>query len=239
MTAPRLCRAEAERAPSSALVRRKGPMRLVARASSSCSHSVSASRASGTGPRLEALLMRTSRPRSLPVTCKAIGWRSSLRAKSPALPRSTIANLESGEANLSLAVLVKVAGALSVPIDELLAAPRAKVRKWTADEIGSRQRGQGVAERPLVPEPMPDGMVVVMDFAPGARLGGTPHLPGTREYFTCLEGRVGIVVAGQRHDLEAGDVLAFPGNIPHSYHNPDAKRSARGVSVVILAKAGV
>jgi len=138
-----------------------------------------------------------------------------------------------------LAVLVKVAGALSVPIDELLAAPRAKVRKWTADEIGSRQRGQGVAERPLVPEPMPDGMVVVMDFAPGARLGGTPHLPGTREYFTCLEGRVGIVVAGQRHDLEAGDVLAFPGNIPHSYHNPDAKRSARGVSVVILAKAGV
>jgi hypothetical protein len=34
-------------------------------------------------------------------------------------------------------------------------------------------------------------------------------------------------------------VLAFPGNIPHSYHNPDAKRPARGVSVVILAKAGV
>jgi quercetin dioxygenase-like cupin family protein len=78
-----------------------------------------------------------------------------------------------------------------------------------------------------------------MDFAPGARLGGTPHLPGTREYFTCLDGRVGIVVAGHRHDLEAGDVLAFPGNIPHSYHNPDAKRPARGVSVVILAKAGV
>ncbi len=150
-----------------------------------------------------------------------------------------IANLESGEANPSLAVLVKVAGALGVPIDELLAAPRAKVRKWVAEEVGSRQRGQGVVERPLVPEPMPDGMLNVMDFAPGARLGGTPHLPGTREYFTCLEGQVGIVVAGHRHDLEAGDVLAFPGNIPHSYLNPDAKRPARGVSVVILAKAGV
>jgi XRE family transcriptional regulator, regulator of sulfur utilization len=160
-------------------------------------------------------------------------------AAASALPRSTIANLESGEANPSLAVLVKVAGALGVPIDELLAAPRAKVRKWTAEEVGSRQRGQGIAERPLVPEPMPDGMLNIMDFAPGARLGGTPHLPGTREYFTCLDGRVGIVVAGHRHDLEAGDVLAFPGNIPHSYHNPDAKRPARGVSVVILAKAGV
>ena len=148
-------------------------------------------------------------------------------------------NLESGEANPSLAVLVKVASTLGVPIDELLAAPRAKVRKWTAEEIGSRQRGQGVAERPLVPEPTPEGLLYVMDFAPDARLGGTPHLPGTREYFTCLDGRVEIVVAGQRHDLEARDVLAFPGNTPHSYHNPDTRRPARGVSVVILAKAGI
>jgi transcriptional regulator with XRE-family HTH domain len=160
-------------------------------------------------------------------------------AAAAALPRSTIANLESGEANPSLAVLVKVATALDVPIDELLAPPRAKVRKWSVEDIGSRQRGHGIAERPLVPEPMPDGLLYVMDFAPSARLRGTPHLPGTREYFTCLEGRVEIVVAGQLHDLNAGDVLAFPGNTPHSYHNPDARRAARGISVVILAKVGV
>jgi transcriptional regulator with XRE-family HTH domain len=39
-------------------------------------------------------------------------------AAASGLPRSTIANLESGEANPSLAVLVKVASALGVPIDE-------------------------------------------------------------------------------------------------------------------------
>jgi quercetin dioxygenase-like cupin family protein len=78
-----------------------------------------------------------------------------------------------------------------------------------------------------------------LDFAPGGRLRGTPHLPGTREYFTCLEGRVEIVAAGQRHDLGSGDVLAFPGDTPNSYRNPDAGRPARGVWVVILAKAGV
>jgi mannose-6-phosphate isomerase-like protein (cupin superfamily) len=59
------------------------------------------------------------------------------------------------------------------------------------------------------------------------------------EYFTCLEGRVEIVVAGQPHKLTAGDVLAFPGNTAHSYHNPDTRHPARGISVVILAKAGV
>jgi quercetin dioxygenase-like cupin family protein len=57
----------------------------------------------------------------------------------------------------------------------------------------------------------------------------TPHCgdaasPGTREYFTCLDGRVTIFVAGERHDLAAGDVLAFPGNVPHAYQNPDKRR---------------
>ena len=160
-------------------------------------------------------------------------------AASCALPRSTIANLESGEANPSLAVLMKVARALGAPIDELLAAPRANVRKWSAREVGTRVRGRCVTEKPLVPEHVPDEMSFLMEFGPGAALGGTPHLPGTREFFTCLEGDVSIVVAGERYDLSAGDVLAFPGNVPHSYQNADARRSARGVSVVIFAKTGV
>ena len=160
-------------------------------------------------------------------------------AKAAAVPRSTIANLESGDGNPSLAVLVKVAGALGVPIDELLASPCALVRRWPADEVATRSKGRGVTLRDLVPEPVPDEMMEVMDFAPGAVMGGTPHLPGTREFFTCLDGRVNLMVAGERYELATGDVLAFPGNLPHSYQNADALQAARGVSVVVLAKAGV
>ena len=145
-------------------------------------------------------------------------------AKSAAVPRSTVANLESGEGNPSLAVLVKVANALGAPIDELLAPPHAKVRQWHAA---------------LVPEPVPQEMLTVMEFAPKGSMRGTPHLPGTREFFTCLGGAVTIFVAGARHDLATGDVLAFPGNVAHFYQNADAQRGAQGVSVVILAKAGV
>jgi quercetin dioxygenase-like cupin family protein len=93
--------------------------------------------------------------------------------------------------------------------------------------------------RALVPEPVPDEMMEVMDFEPAAAMGGTPLLPGTREFFTCLTGKVTLMVAGERYELAAGDVLAFPGNLPHSYQNADALQSARGVSVVVLAKAGV
>ena len=160
-------------------------------------------------------------------------------AKAAGVPRSTIANLESGQGNPSLAILVKVVNALGAPIDELLAPPHAKVRHWSAGEIPKRALGRGVRLSPLVPEPVPDEMLTVMEFAPKGSMRGTPHLPGTREFFTCLRGRVTIFVAGVRHELNEGDVLAFPGNVAHFYQNQDNQRGAYGVSVVILAKAGV
>ena len=169
----------------------------------------------------------------------ARGLTQAALARSCGLPRSTIANLESGGGNPSLAVLVKVAAKLGVPIDELLASPRAKVRKWTAEELPSLNQGRGVSIRALVPEPVPEEMLVRMEFAPSAVMAGTPHLPGTREFFSCLEGAVTIFVAGERFDLAPGDVLAFPGNVPHSYRNNDGAARAMGISVVILAKAGV
>ena len=159
-------------------------------------------------------------------------------AKAAGVPRSTIANLESGDGNPSLTVLVKVAGALSTSIDELLASPRAKVRHWTAADLPFQARGRGVATRNLVPEAVPEEVMEVMDFAPESVMAGTPHLPGTREFFSLLEGRVTIFVAGERYELQAGDVLGFPGNVPHSYRNNEKQAGARGVSVVVLAKAG-
>jgi len=122
-------------------------------------------------------------------------------------------------------------------VDELLGAPRARVRHWKSAEVATSRIGHGLVSRPLVPEPAPDETMTIMSFEPGGALRGTPHLPGTREYFTCLEGRVSIGVAGERFDLDPGDVLGFPGNLPHAYQNLDAHGPARGVSVIILAKA--
>jgi XRE family transcriptional regulator, regulator of sulfur utilization len=175
--------------------------------------------------------------RNLSTLRRTRGLTQAALAKAAELPRSTIANLESGEGNPSLVVLVKVSDALGVPVDELLASGRTQVRLWRAEEVSEKRAGHGLKLRPLVPEPAPDETMAIMSFEPGGALKGTPHLPGTREYFTCLEGRVLIGVAGERFDLAPGDVLGFPGNLPHAYQNPDRKAPARGVSLVILAKA--
>jgi len=160
-------------------------------------------------------------------------------ARAAGVPRSTISNVESGRGNPSLTVLIKVAGALGSALDELLAAPRTKVRKWQGAEIRRRRRGRDVILRSLVPEPVPDQIVEVMELEPGGTLGGTPHLPGTREFLSCLAGTITIFVAGERYEVGAGEVLGFPGNTPHSYRNRDTAKSALAVSVVVFAKVGV
>jgi transcriptional regulator with XRE-family HTH domain len=158
-------------------------------------------------------------------------------ASAAGVPRSTVTSLESGTGNPSLQSLLKVAQALAVPLDELLAAPRAAVRLWRAAEFATQHKGRDVAVRSLVPEPVPNEQMELMTLGVGAVMAGTPHLPATREYFTCLDGRVTLIVAGELHVLEPGDTLAFPGHLPHSYLNrTDAP--ARGVSLVVWAGGG-
>jgi len=61
-------------------------------------------------------------------------------------------------------------------------------------------------------------------------------LPGTKEYLTVLEGEVSVYVAGNLYAVQAGDVLAFPGNQPHSYLNTQFA-PAVAISVVIPVPA--
>jgi len=65
-------------------------------------------------------------------------------------------------------------------------------------------------------------------------LTGSPHIEGTREYFTCIKGEFTINVLGTSFQIKKGDVLSFPGNKPHSYKNNGAV-SAQGISVVLFS----
>src|SRR5262245_15324937 len=72
-------------------------------------------------------------------------------ARVAGIPRATWANLESGAANPTLAVLLKVAQALQVRLEELIEPPRRTGRLYRAPSLPSRTRG-GVTVRKLLPE---------------------------------------------------------------------------------------
>jgi transcriptional regulator with XRE-family HTH domain len=164
---------------------------------------------------------------------EARGLTQQQMSRSSGLPRPTWANLESGAANPTLAVLVKAAAALQISVEELIAPPRASARFFPADTLPVKQRGQ-VLIRKLLPEPISGMEIDRMDLAPGAAMAGVPHTPGTREYLTCEVGTVELSESGQRWVLAPGDVVVFRGDQKHGYRNPGRSRAV-AYSVVALA----
>ena len=148
------------------------------------------------------------------------------------VPRATWAHLESGGGNPTLAVLVRVAAALGVTLEELVSAPRAEVRQFSAADLKTRTRG-GVVVRNLLPDALPGVQLERMELPPRARMVGTPHRAGTREYLTCESGAIALTASGRRFELGAGDVVVFRGDQPHAYHNETA-RTAIGYSAVVI-----
>ncbi|MFZ5477484.1 MAG: helix-turn-helix domain-containing protein [Myxococcota bacterium] len=139
-------------------------------------------------------------------------------ARLAGVPRPTLAHLETGGANPTLAVLTRVSAALSVSLEELLGPPRATGRHYPAASLPVRRRGDATVRR-LLPEAHPHFDIERMELPAGARMSGVPHTPGTREYLTCEAGRVELAVAGERWVLAPGDVVVFRGDQPHSYRN--------------------
>ena len=165
----------------------------------------------------------------------ARGLTQAQLSKIAGLPRATWANLESGAANPTIAVLVRVSAALQVSLEELVSPPRATAKLWRASSLPTRTRGT-VVVRKLLPDPIPGMEMDRMELPPRGRMTGVPHRAGTREYLTCETGEIVLVASGERYVLQPGDVVVFRGDQPHSYMN-ETSRAAIGYSVVAIAPA--
>jgi len=153
-------------------------------------------------------------------------------AKLSGLPRATWSNLESGAANPTLSVLHKVALALQVTLEEIVAAPRSGVKHYRKGALPTRTRGE-TSISSLLPDKIPGMVIERLELRPGGRLVGVPHTPGTREYLTCEAGVIELVASGEAWRVEPGDVVVFRGDQRHSYANL-SRTAAVGYSVVLL-----
>ncbi len=161
------------------------------------------------------------------------GMTQQQMAKVSGVPRPTWANLESGAANPTLAVLIKVASALQVSLEELISPPRTSSKYYPAASLPVRQRGK-VTVRKLLPEPIVGLEIERVELPAGASMTGIPHTPGTREYLTCEHGEVELSESGRLWRLQEGDVIVFRGDQSHGYRNP-GRSLAVAYSVIALA----
>jgi transcriptional regulator with XRE-family HTH domain len=155
-------------------------------------------------------------------------------AKLSGVPRTTISYIESGSGNPTLSNLVKISGTLQVSIEELMSDSKHEVKLYRGRDLISLKKGSGplVLIKKLLPDKISGLEIEHLDFEPGAKFKGSPHVSNTKEYLYCQAGEVFLFIEQEKFHLTTGDLIAFRGDVKHSYENGSNTEKAQCFSVV-------
>lgn len=149
-------------------------------------------------------------------------WTLDQLAEVTGVSRRMLINVEQGAANPSVGTLLKISEALGVGLPALVEPPRPRPVTVTRNGEGAALwRGHGGGQGVLVASTVSPDALELWDWTlgPGDRRDSDPHTAGTKELIHVREGAITVAVAGQFVDLEAGDAVAYPGDVAHSYIN--------------------
>ena len=143
-------------------------------------------------------------------------------------------NVEQGAANPSVGILLRISEALGIGLPSLVQSPETRALSVTRRGQGatlwtSMSGGRGV----LVAGTEPPDVVELWEWTlfPGDEHTSEQHTPGTKELLQVQEGSVTVTVADQSVQLQTGDAMTFPGDLPHSYANPNTIRARFSLAV--------
>lgn len=149
-------------------------------------------------------------------------WTLDQMAGAAGLSRRMVINVEQGAANPSVGTLLRISDALGVGLPALVEPPQPKPVKVTRGGAGAvLWSGAGGGRAVLVAATEPPGVVELWDWTlgPGDRHASEAHTAGTKELVQVQQGTVTVQIADQSLTLDAGDAVAFPGDVAHSYAN--------------------
>jgi transcriptional regulator with XRE-family HTH domain len=136
--------------------------------------------------------------------------------------RAMLGQVELGRSAPTINVLWKIARALNVPFSALISdptdAPPTVLHASTAKVLTSHDGA--FVSRALFPFDGPRPVEFYeLCLAASSVERAPPHPPGTKENLVVADGTLGMVVAGTRHRLSAGDAILFEADVPHEYWN--------------------
>jgi transcriptional regulator with XRE-family HTH domain len=145
--------------------------------------------------------------------------------------KATLSRLEAGQANPTIETLYALADALRVPLGDVVAPTESGGHLVRAQE-GSAVTGDVDAR--IVDRIYGVGLVEVIDlvFPAGGRREAQPHAPGVVEHLLVTDGHLRAGPVSEVAELGPGDLLRFPGDVPHAYEAM-GRRDAR--AVVLMA----
>jgi len=149
-------------------------------------------------------------------------WTLDQLSEAAGVSRRMVVNVEQGAANPSVGTLLRISDALGVGLPALVERPQAKPVKVTRRGDGAvLWSGQAGGRGVLVAGTEPPDVVELWDWSlgPGDHHISEAHTPGTKELVQVQQGTVTVEVADQPVTLDAGDAVAFGGDVAHSYAN--------------------
>jgi uncharacterized cupin superfamily protein len=147
-----------------------------------------------------------------------------------------LSQVERGETSPTIAVAQKIAAGLELSLSRLLRLDEEQHVVFVRREDRRSERRVGHRVDTLTPPgPGERASVTLHALRPGGRTGGPKdrpvHAPGSRETVIADEGRLALVIDGERYELAEGDAVTFDADLPHHFENP-GRREARFLAVV-------
>jgi XRE family transcriptional regulator, regulator of sulfur utilization len=161
-------------------------------------------------------------------------------AEQAGISKTSLSNIEAGQANPSLEVLASIARALNIPVGLLLNPEQQPALTLVRHDDGQVVTSEsGLSIRPLAL----DGRgrrseTYELRIPAGAHYRSEPHLTGTEELVICIEGTLSVGPLGQELLLEPWDALRFPADLRHSYASESGARALCVMSFGLVAGAG-
>ena len=148
-----------------------------------------------------------------------------------------LSQVERGETSPTLAIAARIASGLDLSLSQLLRLEEGgavSVVRAT-DSKPAATRGGHRSEVLTPPLPGQRAELSRHTLSEGGTTGGLEdpplHEPGAREIAHVEQGRITLVIDGERHDLQAGDTVTFDADLNHHFENP-GPGEARFLAVV-------
>ena len=154
----------------------------------------------------------------------AAGWTLDELADRSGVSRRMLITIEHGEANPSIATLLRISDALGVGLPVLVDVERPRTLTLTdAGQAPALWRGPNGGQALLVAGTEPPDVVELWDWTlqPGEAHTSEAHSAGTRELLLVLDGQVDLRVGDRTERLGPGDSASFAGDVAHGYASPD------------------
>jgi transcriptional regulator with XRE-family HTH domain len=140
-------------------------------------------------------------------------------ARRAGIAKSTLSQLESGTGNPSLETLWAICVALDAPFSRLLDPPSPHILLIRADEGPTVSSAEADYQATLLAACPPGARRDVYRILaePGHARASEPHMPGVVEHVVIGAGRALVGVAGEAVELNPGDYIRYPADVPHVF----------------------